>query len=64
MVTFPCHTHQLAIIEEGEPDGLKVKADLVLSRRLGGEGEAAPWAVLTGQQVLEEAASSEHREAD
>ena len=54
---FPLHTHQLAIIEEGEPDGLEVKADLVLSGRLGGEGKAAPRAVLTGQQILEETAS-------
>ena len=38
----PLHTHQFAIIEEGEPGGLEVKADLVLSWRLGGEGEAAP----------------------
>lgn len=58
-----CHTHQLAIIEEGEADGLKVQTDLVLSRRLGGEGEAALRAVLTGQKVLEKTASSEHREA-
>lgn len=57
-----CHTHQLAIIEEGEPDGLKVEADLVLSWRLGGEGETALRAVLPGQEVLGEAASSEHRE--
>lgn len=40
-----------------------MKADLVLSRRLGGEGEAALRAILTGQEVLEKAASSEHREA-
>ena len=48
----PLHTHQFAIIEEGEPDGLEVKADLMLSWRLGGEGEAAPRAILTGQQIL------------
>lgn len=34
----------------------------MLSWRLGGEGEAALRAVLPGQEVLEEAASSEHRE--
>lgn len=34
----------------------------MLSWRLGGEGEAALRAVLTGQKVLEEAASSEHRD--
>ena len=60
----PLHTHQFAIIEEGEPDGLEVKADLMLSWRLGGEGEAAPRAILTGQQILAETASGEHRETD
>lgn len=34
----------------------------MLSGRLGGEDEAALRAVLSGQKVLEEAASSEHRE--
>lgn len=61
--TLACRTHQLAVIEEGKADGLKVQTDLVLSGRLGGEGEAALRAILTGQKVLEEAASSEHREA-
>lgn len=61
--TLACHTYQLAVIEEGKADGLKVQTDLVLSRRLGSEGEAAPRAILMGQKVLEEAASSEHREA-
>lgn len=56
-----CHTHQLAIIGEGEAEGVKVQTDLVLSRRLGGEGEAALRAVLMGQKILEEAVSSEHR---
>lgn len=56
-----CHTHQLAIIGEGEADGVKVQTDLVLSRRLGGEGEAALRAVLMGQKVLDKAVSSEHR---
>lgn len=60
----PLHTHQFTIIEEGEPDGLEVKADLVLSWRLGGEGEAAPRAILAGQQILAETASGEHREMD
>lgn len=56
-----CHTQQLAIIGEGEAGGVKVQTDPVLSRRLGGDGEAALRAVLMGQKVLEEAVSSEHR---
>lgn len=38
-----------------------MQTDPVLSRRLGGDGEAALRAVLMGQKVLEEAVSSEHR---
>lgn len=56
-----CHTQQLAIIGEGEAGGVKVQTDPVLSRRLGGDSEAALRAVLMGQKVLEEAVSSEHR---